>query len=227
MKKSYYEDMAELIERNYKAKLRPSYTIGTSELKCFEKDTIWSSIKKYFAKRKLKKALKKGELDTPIETTPINPDLLRTYVSFSGADLVVRVGDKIVGELTNIRWYKPHDIVINELYNSDYYDKLLAIGKPVVVLAEWAIMDKELFPGGLKDATIELSFANEYGQAAHREILGVESLYEISGVSIDEVITEGYMILAAKEVTELQEGLSPLLQELRKENDKFNIRYGD
>lgn len=220
--KSYYRDMAELIDKNYRYKVKPAMTY-VGELKTFEfKKSIFRKIKEFFIKNKLKKELKKGNLDTKIETAPIDTSLIKSYVSFSGADLVVNVGAKVVGELTNIRWYKPHQKFIDHLSNSDYYDVGLAVKKPVVVLAEWAVFDKELFPGGLQDATITMTFANEYGQSAFRSIHGVESLYEISGISIDEVMTEGYMILAAEEVTDLQP--SVLCQEDR---EKYKIRFGD
>jgi len=202
--KSYYEDMAELIEHNFRHKVRMS-TISVGELRTFEPDTFLKKIKKYFAKQKSKKEFIDSALDTKSEQLPTS--FINTLTSFSGADLVVSIGNKVVGELTNIRWFKPHESFLEQLPNSDYYDKELAIKKPVAVLAEWAIFDKEAL-GSLKDADIILTYANEYGQSAYRAIHGVTSLFEISGTSVDEIVSEGYMILAAERVTELKPGVT-------------------
>jgi hypothetical protein len=50
---------------------------------------------------------------------------------------------------------------------------------------------------------ITLSFANEYGAMARKEILGVEILNEGSGVSMDDILTEQTMTFVARGIGKL------------------------
>lgn len=223
--RSYYNDMAILIERSHKPKFITGQIQCLSaplDLDIFKKDSIFKKIKQWFAKFK-----KPKEDDNKFTISDLpKPDhsLLRTYTSYSGADLVVTVDNKVVGELTNIRWYKPHKEFIEQLDHSDYYDKDLAMKKPVTVLAEFAIFDKDAFGEGLNDATIVMTYANEYGQSSYRAIHGVQSLYETGGTSVDDITIDGYMILAADEVTELKP--SVLTQQQKEDMKNFDIRLG-
>lgn len=224
---SYYQDMVTIIERSRK----PQFISGQVHCmsnpiedleKLLKKDSVFKKIKKWFAK--LKKPVENTEPFTIEDLPRHDTSFLRTYTSYSGADLVVTVNGKVIGELTNVRWYKPHQEFIDQLKNSDYYDKDLAIKKPVTVLAEFAIFDKDAFGDGLKDADIVLTYANEYGQSSYRAIHGVQSLYETGGTSVDDILTEGYMILAADKVTELKPGVLTKQQEEDMKN--YDIRFG-
>lgn len=203
--KSYYKDIAELIERDFRFKAKMS-TISMGELRIFEPPTLWSKVKKFFSRFFEEKETGyvdySKDYEVPQNTTPV-----ATYTSYSGADLVVSVGTQVVGELTNIRWYAPNKLFLDQLEHSDYYDKELALKKPVVVLAEWTIFDRDVFASGLDNADIVLTYANEYGHTSYRAIHGVSSLYTMSGTSIDEVVNSGFMILAAETVTELKPGV--------------------
>ena len=196
---SYYTEIAELIEQDYKSKVRP---ITCGEFKVYEPSTLMSKVRKFFSKfHKEKEEIVPADLDT-------KKSLISTITSYSGADLVVTVGTEVIGELTNIRWYAPHKDFIEQLEHSDYYDKELAMKKPVVVLAEWTMFNKDVFDEGLDNADIVLTYANEYGQSSYRAIYGVSSLYNMSGTSIDEIVVSGKMILAAEKVTELKPGVA-------------------
>jgi hypothetical protein len=47
---------------------------------------------------------------------------------------------------------------------------------------------------------VTITYANEYGQQAHKEILGLEILNEGSGISIDDILTEQTMTFVARGV---------------------------
>lgn len=196
--KSYYKDISELIEQDYKSKVRPITYVAP---KIYERPTLMSKVRKFFPKFEKKEDVVPVDLDTEKRFVP-------TFTSYSGADLVVTVGTEVIGELTNIRWYAPCKDFLEQLEHSDYYDKELAMKKPVVVMAEWTMFNKDVFCGGLDNADIVLTYANEYGQSSYRAIYGVSSLYSISGTSVDEIVNSGKMILAAEKVTELKPGVA-------------------
>lgn len=191
--KSYYAEISNLIDQDYKGRVN-NFCTGV-ELTPYS-PTLFSKIKSFFSKKKKKEEVKSS-----------NYSFTPTLHSYCGADLVVSVGPKIIGELTNIRWYTPNQCFLDQLEHSDYYDKELAMKKPVVVMAEWVLFDKDVFGEGLENEDIVLTYANEYGQSAYRSIYGISSLYNISGTGIDDIVTSNKMILAAEKVTELKPGV--------------------
>jgi hypothetical protein len=60
---------------------------------------------------------------------------------------------------------------------------------------------------------ITITYANEYGQMASKEILGVEILNEGSGVSIDDILTEQTMTFVARGVGSLTPNRNWMLEE--------------
>lgn len=65
------------------------------------------------------------------------------------------------------------------------------------------IPGKPFYADEIPPFDITITYANEYGQQAHKEILGCEILNEGSGVSIDDILTEQTMTFVARGVSTL------------------------
>lgn len=196
--KSYYEDIRDIILKNSSAQLRVfSEPVQPLALP-------FSGVKEQEFEPQ----------ESPIEKTPKLTDVTAENshfsickTSFSGADMCVMLDNEILGELQSIEWYKPHDRIIENLAESNYIDSELAMEYPVVIIANFAIFDRDPLTN-LDNGNIIINYVNEYGRAAYRAIYDVIPINEISGCSVDSVITENVMLLAAKEVTELKEGVN-------------------
>jgi hypothetical protein len=85
-------------------------------------------------------------------------------------------------------------------WNNDTY------GEPTQSSAAWweqsvdVISGKPFYADEVPPFDVTITFANEYGQQARKEILGVEILNEGSGVSIDDILTEQTMTFVARGV---------------------------
>jgi hypothetical protein len=85
-------------------------------------------------------------------------------------------------------------------WNSDVY------GQPTQSQNAWweqsvdVISGKPFYADEVPPFDITITYANEYGQQARKEILGVEILNEGSGVSIDDILTEQTMTFVARGV---------------------------
>jgi hypothetical protein len=83
-------------------------------------------------------------------------------------------------------------------WNNDTY------GEPTQGTNAWwdqsidVLSGKPFYADEVPPFDITISFANEYGQMASREILGVEIINEGSGISIDDISTEQTMTFVAR-----------------------------
>jgi len=83
-------------------------------------------------------------------------------------------------------------------YNHDVY------AEPTQLVNAWWEQTIDVIPGKpfysdeVPPFDITITYANEYGQMARREILGVEILNEGSGISIDDIVTEQTMTFVAR-----------------------------
>lgn len=126
----------------------------------------------------------------------------KTYTSFSGADMVVYVDEKVQGELSKLKFLKIEPALADcILKNSDYIDRHLVKDYPVILIVEQTLFNESMIIPD--DANIKMFCANEYGQKSERNITGVKMLGRTSGMSVDSVVSEEAYILCAKDITPL------------------------
>jgi hypothetical protein len=83
-------------------------------------------------------------------------------------------------------------------YTHDVY------AEPTQLVNAWWEQEIDIIPGKpfysdeVPPFDITVTYANEYGQMARREILAVEILNEGSGISIDDIVTEQTMTFVAR-----------------------------
>lgn len=83
-------------------------------------------------------------------------------------------------------------------YNNDVY------AEPTQLTNAWweqsidVISSKPFYSDEVLPFDITISYSNEYGKMARREILGVELLNEGSGLSIDDIVSEQTMTFVAR-----------------------------
>jgi hypothetical protein len=83
-------------------------------------------------------------------------------------------------------------------YTHDVY------AEPTQLVNAWWEQSIDVIPGKpfysdeVPPFDITISYSNEYGQMARKEILGVEILNEGSGISIDDIVTEQTMTFVAR-----------------------------
>jgi hypothetical protein len=151
--------------------------------------TFWSGIK---PPRKAK----------PIPMEGLNE--VQAYTSFDGADLMVFLNGKVLGELQGITWNFDADKDIH----------------PVSGQMVFAMFNKDVL-GAIdinpfkmtEPIDIVLQFTNEYGESAYREIKGVLLVKYASGYSIDDFLIEEVVEYIADSITQLQPGKHNLYKE--------------
>jgi ribosomal protein L7/L12 len=99
-----------------------------------------------------------------------------TFTSFSGADMVVSLDGKIIGELTEVRWEK--QLGVYSAGEVSGFIKAAAFDRDPLADFE----DKEF--------DILIRFLNEFGQAKIEFIKGVRLKTKTGGASIDEFSQE-------------------------------------
>lgn len=109
----------------------------------------------------------------------------KTFTSFSGADIIVAMGNKIIGEVQSIEYRK--DIKNKEV-----------VGEVVCTL-----FDREPFDASTV-SSITMAYLNEYGQSFYRCFDDVTFLYEYGGATIDDITSEIKYTFRAKDTYGLE-----------------------
>lgn len=219
MNRSYYDTKVAMLKHSYQKPefiqsipLTPVQTYTFNKSKDCVKDNIFKilirAIKSLFKKKK--KPVEPVKPVKPVEQVapnPIGSPFIKTLTSYCGCDAVILLNGKCIGELQNMTFYNPSELEVSMLKNSDYYDKDLAVLKPVVIMA-----DKVLFGHNGEDKSFDekenydivVTYANEYGQSHYFSIYDAQVLHKMSSTDIDSVMIVDKICLCAKQVTNLK-----------------------
>lgn len=193
MSQSFYlETASNIMSRVRYGRLSTSLVYGEGFKFESSKPSLWSRIKKFLSKPPA----------PPVEVPP-STDFLTTYTSYSGADIVVSIGADVIGEMQEIAFQKINPMLAEELSaSSTYADRRLIQEFPVVIVATYALFDKEAIKGfdGGEEVDITLTFANEYGQSSFQSFVGARVIAVLGGSSVDDITQERKVIMAARNV---------------------------
>lgn len=125
-----------------------------------------------------------------MESTTKSEEYSRTFTSFSGADYIAVLNNKVIGEFQGYNFKETLGVILDE--NGDRTSKRKFIGVMQICVFDCEPVFREILKPEGNEFT--LFFGNEYGQRGVIEFENIEFTERHGGVAIDDIVmTERYI----------------------------------
>ena len=132
-------------------------------------------------------------------------EFTRRFSNFSSSDIIIKAGNKSIGEVCKIGYYIPSEIEKKQIINTDFYNKHYASENPIVICLYMTLFS--CYENYFKNkCDIILQYANEFEDCMYREFKDCNLLNTSSTVDIYSFLIEEKLILSCKEATDFIKG---------------------